>query len=57
MRRVICLSVRLGYKRGKTMEREVDPNAVTGGKIRETKGEPLLTKAKIQKTKIGQKAK
>ena len=53
-----AIGVRLGYKRGKTMEREVDPNAVTGGKIRETKGELLLTKAEIQKqTKMGQKAK
>ena len=30
-------SVRLGFK-GKTMEGEVDPNAVNGGRIRETKG-------------------
>ena len=40
------------------MEREVDPNAVTRGKIRETKGKLLLTKAEIQKqTKMGQTAK
>ena len=47
-----------GINGGKTMEREVDPNAVTRGKIRETKGKLLLTKAEIQKqTKMGQTAK
>ena len=31
--------VRDGLKKGKTMEGEVDPNAVTGGQIKETNGE------------------
>ena len=46
------------------MEREVDPNAVNGGKIRRTKGELYLKllqkkkeKKKRQKQTKGQKAK
>ena len=45
----------VGVKKGKTMEGKVDPNAVNGGKIRETKGELYLKL--LQKPKADKKGK
>ena len=46
----------VGVKRGKLWKGKVDPNAVTGGKIRETKGE-LYLKAVYKKPKADKRKK